>query len=128
MAEKSYPKPVSFRLDESYGQRLREEAERYGMSTGEYARRLVLDALEDTERHQLREAIRELREQSARTTQETAQLREQSVRTASEVTQLRKDVARLREGLGKGVAALFVLVDEDMTKDQARTWVKNNIL
>ena len=59
---KTKPKTVGFQLDEEYLERLEKEAAKFQMSAGQYARRLVLDALDDTERKVIREEISELNE------------------------------------------------------------------
>lgn len=63
--EAAPPKPrdtVGFRLDPHYAQRLAEEGGRHGMSAGEYARKLVIQGLEDGRADLFRGEVRALRE------------------------------------------------------------------
>lgn len=89
MAEKSYPNPVSFRLDETYSRLLLEAAEDYDMSAGEYARRLVLDALEDSVQHQLLTQTDHLGRQ-------LDALQDQHVAVRAEIVELRRELAKFR--------------------------------
>jgi len=53
---------VAFRLDNYYLRVLRSEADRLGLSTGEFARTLVIRALEQEQDHILRREVRRMRE------------------------------------------------------------------
>lgn len=53
---------VAFRLDPAYFSRLETEGSNHGLSSGQYARRLVIQSLEDTRLEQIRTEIKELRE------------------------------------------------------------------
>ncbi len=56
MAEET--KPVSFRLDSDYRERLGELGQSHkGMSAGEMARKIVMDYLDDAEREKIKERI-----------------------------------------------------------------------
>jgi hypothetical protein len=91
-------RPVSFRLDEQYLERLKKEAARYGISAGDYARRIVLDTLEDTERHKTQDELRELKRQ----------------------------IAELRNDVATAVMALLVGAGK-VDMDEARAWVSANL-
>lgn len=91
-------RPVSFRLDEQYLERLKKEAAKYGMSAGDFARRLVIDTLEDTERRKVHDELRDVKRQ---------------------IAELRDDVA---------TAALALLVGAGKTeKEEAREWVQAHL-
>jgi hypothetical protein len=90
--------PVSFRLDAHYLDRLKEEAAKYGMSPGEFARRLVLDALERSEEQ----------------------------RTADEIVELRREVGHLRVDVALAVTAILVGAGK-VSPEDARAWVKENL-
>lgn len=65
MRQKAVEKPrdaIGFRLDPFYIQRLTEEGAKREMSAGEYARRLVIQSLEDTRVEQFRDEVHALRE------------------------------------------------------------------
>lgn len=94
----SESRPVSFRLDKHHLERLKEEAEKYGLSPGEYARRLVLDQLEQTSRRELEEGLSEVKR---------------------EVSALRVDVAA-------AVRALLVGAGK-VSKEDAHEWVMTNL-
>jgi hypothetical protein len=70
---------VAFRLPVSELTLLTEEAAKYGLSPGSYARRLVLQAITDTDR----------------------------LRLFDELTELRQTVLRLRDDLGTATIALL---------------------
>lgn len=91
--------PISFRLPSSYAKDLAKRAETHGDSVGEQARRIVVDALTDTERHQLRD----------------------------EVQELRTLVETLREDFATAVAVLLSR-REPYTRDEAEAWVKKTLL
>ncbi len=92
------PKTVGFQLDEEYLKRLEDEAAKVGMSAGQYARRLVMDALDDTERKVIKEEISELNEK---------------------VEDLRLCLADSTE--------LILVATKNITKERAREWVDENI-
>ncbi len=65
MRRHSQEKPkdaIGFRLDPFYVHKLTEEGAKQGMSAAEYARRLVIQALEDTRIDQFRDEVHALRE------------------------------------------------------------------
>ena len=91
-------KPISFRLNENYLEHLKREAAKYGMSAGDYARRMVIDTLEDGERKKTQDQMRELKR---------------------EIAELRDDVA---------TTALALLVGAGKVgKDEAQIWVRENL-
>jgi polyhydroxyalkanoate synthesis regulator phasin len=90
--------PVSFRLDAHYLERLKQEASKYGMSTGEFARRLVLDVLERSEEQ----------------------------RTADEIVGLRRDVVELRVDIAVAVTALLVHAGK-VSHEEAEAWVRETL-
>lgn len=94
----STTKPVSFRLDEQYLERLKKEAAKYGMSAGDYARRLVINTLEDSERRKVQDELRDVKR---------------------EITELRGDLAT-------SVLALLVGAGQ-IEKSEARDWVRENL-
>jgi polyhydroxyalkanoate synthesis regulator phasin len=97
------PKTVGFQLDEEYLKRLEEEAAKHKMSAGQYARRLVMDALDDTERKVIKE----------------------------EVSELNENVEDLRLCLADSVEAILTTLGASeklvISKEQAREWVDENI-
>ena len=95
---KTKPKTVGFQLDEEYLERLEKEAAKFQMSAGQYARRLVMDALDDTERQVIKEDISELNE----------------------------NVEDLRLCLAASVEAILAAT-KNVTKERAREWVDQNI-
>jgi polyhydroxyalkanoate synthesis regulator phasin len=95
---KPKPKTVGFQLDEEYLERLEKEAAKLQLSAGQYARRLVMNALDDTERKVIKEEISELNE----------------------------NVEDLRLCLGDAVEALLVTAG-NLKKEQAREWTDQNI-
>jgi hypothetical protein len=95
---KPKPKTVGFQLDEEYLDRLEKEAAKFQMSAGQYARRLVMDALDDTERQVIKEDISELSE----------------------------NVEDLRLCLAASVEAILAAT-KNVTKERAREWVDQNI-
>ena len=99
---KEPPQPVSFRLAPYYLKRLVEGGKPYGMSAGEYARRIVIEALEDTERLRLRD----------------------------EVSALRAELERVRSDLATAVEALLVASSNPeirVDREEAREWVTANL-
>ncbi len=90
---------VSFRVSAELGKRLEAQAAQCGMSRGEYARRLMIEVLDDAERERVRHEISELREL----------------------------VGKLREDLATAVVALLARGDP-MPKEQAMAWVKQRFL
>lgn len=94
----SETKPISFRLDAHYLEHLKREAAQYGMSAGDYARRMVIDTLEDVERKKTQDQMRDLKR---------------------EIVDLRADVA---------TTALALLVGAGkIGKDEAQMWVRENL-
>lgn len=90
--------PVSFRLDEQYLDRLKKESSKYGMSAGDYARRVVLDALEDTEQRKVQDELRDVK----------------------------RELAELRDDIATAVFALLVGAGK-IEKGEARDWVSANL-
>lgn len=95
---KPKPKTVGFLLDEEYLERLEKRAAKHKMSAGQFARRLVIDALDDTERKVIKEEISELNE----------------------------SVEDLRLCLADSVEAILAAT-KNVSKDRAREWVDENI-
>jgi hypothetical protein len=96
------PKTVGFQLDEEYLERLEKEAAKFQMSAGQYARRLVMDALDDTERKVIKE----------------------------EISDLNENVEDLRECLAVSVEAILATLGSEkkvISKERAREWVDENI-
>lgn len=89
---------ISFRVDERARKQLDEEASSFGMSRGAYARRLVLDVLEDAEREQIREEIQDVRE----------------------------EVSRLRDNLASVLEMLLLNVAK-VKEEDVRRWVSENL-
>lgn len=130
---RSYPNPISFRLDEQYSQRLSDEAEKHEQSAGEYARRVVLDSLEDAERQRLRDALHGLQQEVVRLRTEIEPIQREEIAARAEAKGLRAEVVALRVELGavrvdlaKAVTALLVGAGR-VDKDEAKTWVQNNL-
>lgn len=100
---KPKPKTVGFQLDEEYLERLEKVAAKFQMSAGQYARRLVMDALDDTERKVIKE----------------------------EVSELNENVEDLRLCLADSVEAILTTLGSSeklvISKEQAREWVDDNI-
>ena len=99
---KTKPKTVGFQLDEEYLERLEKEAAKLQMSAGQYARRLVMDALDDTERKVIKE----------------------------EISDLNENVEDLRECLAVSVEAILATLGAEkkvISKERAREWVDENI-
>lgn len=91
-------RPVSFRLDEQYLERLKKEAAKYGMSTGDYARRIVIDTLEDTDKRRMEDAMREVK----------------------------REIGDLRTDLATSVVALLIGAGH-VENNEAREWVQTNL-
>ena len=102
---KTKPKTVGFQLDEEYLKRLEEKAGKLQMSAGQYARRLVMDALDDSERQVIKE----------------------------EISDLNENVEDLRECLAVSVEAILANINPEeknkkvISKERAREWVDENI-
>ena len=91
---------VTFGLPPEGYAELAEEAQRYGMSVGEYARRLVREGLE------------------SRFQSEAAELR-------SEVNQVKAELERTRKDFAAGFEAVLEYVG--LNPDDAKTWVTENL-
>ena len=89
---------ISFRLDDRALQRLEKEAVPYRMSLHAYARQVVLEVLDDTNRDRVREEIEELRE---------------------EMAQLREDLA--------GVLEMILVNLTAADQDEVVEWVSRNL-
>lgn len=89
---------VGFRLDPPYLKSLESEAANYKMSLHEYARRLVIDALDDARREQLEKRM---------------------VMLETEVSELRSDLATAVEAL--------LIVAGNYPKEKAKEWVDRNL-
>ncbi|MCX6378981.1 MAG: hypothetical protein NT023_05810 [Armatimonadetes bacterium] len=130
----SYPNPINFRLNEQQSQRLREEAQKYEQSSGEYARRVVLDSLEDTERKRLRDALQMFQEEIGRLRSDIEAMQPEGTNSIMEVRGLRAEVVALRSELGDlrkdlatAVRALLVGAGR-VSKDDAQTWTTKNLV
>jgi hypothetical protein len=89
---------VGFRLGQDHLALLEQGAAAYGMSVHEYARRLVVDVLEDTERERVRDEVK---------------------RVGTEVQKLRRDVATSLETL--------LLNLTKASEDEIRQWVSQHL-
>lgn len=89
---------VSFRLAPEFLKLLNDEATKEGKSTGDSARRLLIRALTDTERSELRE----------------------------ELAKLRTDFRRMREDLATLSLVLLVKVAKEKP-EVAEAWVRENL-
>lgn len=101
---KSKQKIIGFLLDDEYQKRLEREAAKYPkMSAGQYARRLVMDALDNTERQVIKE----------------------------ELSDVNENLSDLRECLAVSVEAILANINPEnkkvITKERAREWVDENI-
>lgn len=92
------PKTVGFQLEDGYHRRLEKEGEEFKMSTGQYARQLVIEALDDTHRERLEKRM---------------------VMLETEVTDLRSDLATAVEAL--------LIVAGNYPKEKAKEWVDRNL-
>lgn len=96
----SHPAPVvAFRLPQHYFNLLREEGERHALSAGEYARTLLIDALEGGERLGLQE----------------------------DIALLRCAVEILGADLATGVLALLLHAGRVENEVEARAWITANL-
>ena len=95
---KEKPKTVGFQLEDGYHRRLEKEGEEFKMSAGQYARQLVIDALEDANRERLERRM---------------------VMLETEVSELRSDLATSVEAL--------LIVAGDYPKEKAKEWVDRNL-
>lgn len=95
-------RPISFRLDPEHRKRIDERAERLGVRASDFARKVVLDSLDDES--------------------ELAKLR-------MKVTSLEDAVLGLREDFAVAVKALLVTKGSEqvVTPDQAEAWVSSNM-
>lgn len=95
-------RPISFRLDLEGRKRIDERAERLGVRASDFARKVVLDSLDDES--------------------ELAQLK-------MKVASLEDAVFGLREDLAVAVKALLVTKGSEqvVTPDQAEAWVNTNM-
>jgi len=94
----SVTKPISFRLDEHYIERLKKEADRYGMSPGDYARRLVLDALENVEEKRVEDSLQAIK----------------------------REIGELRTDFATSVLALLIGAGQ-LDHEDAKDWVRENL-
>jgi hypothetical protein len=99
--KKRYPETICYRLPENYREDLCRRAQADGVSQGEFARRVLVDYLEDAVRRQLEHELLALQE---------------------EVALLRGDLATLTE-------ALLVLASHGapVTPMEARAWVEERL-
>lgn len=95
---KERPKTVGFQLNDSYHRRLEKVGDEFKMSTGQYARQLVIEALDDTRREQLEKRM----------------------------VMLETEVAELRSDLATAVEALLIVAG-DYPKEKAKDWVDRNL-
>ena len=94
----SKPKTIGFQLEDAVLRRLEKEGKQYKMSAGQYARQLVVDALEDTN---------------------TERLERRMILLEGEVSQLRQDLAI-------AVHALLVTAG-NLPKSEAARWIAENM-
>ena len=92
------PKTVGFQLEDSYHRRLEKDGKEFKMSAGQYARQLVIDALDDTNRERLEKRM---------------------VMLETELSELRSDLAIAVEAL--------LIVAGNYPKEKAREWVVRNL-
>ena len=92
------PKTVGFQLDADYLGKLEREAAKYGdLSPGQFARRIVMNYLDDSERGRIRDRLSDV--------QQTVEL--------------------LRVGVADGIEAL--LIQTGMPKDEAQEFINETI-
>jgi hypothetical protein len=103
-------KQVGIRLPAEFAERLESLALRDGISAGKLARRMVLDALGNTEQVFVREELAQLREDMAR-----------------EFGRLRKQIDSLKEAIALCFTATMV---DGLQHDEheVEKWVKENVL
>jgi len=92
------PKTVGFQLEDGYHRRLESKGKEFKMSAGQYARELVVEALDDTHRERLEKRM---------------------VMLETEVSELRSDLAVAVEAL--------LIVAGNYPKEKAREWVIGNL-
>ena len=97
MAKDTTP-TVSFRLPQNLFDRLEEEAKCQGRGVHEHARKLITDVLEDAQREQLQDQVRELG----------------------------AGLIALREDLAVAIEAVLVGAGR-VGRDEARAWVSDNL-
>src|SRR5262249_10305189 len=90
--------PVGFRLNEPDRKRLTEAAAQLGLSPGAYARRLVLESLDDENHRQI----------------------------LTELTELRDAVARLHQALAAATATMLVWAGK-ASAEEAEEFVRSNL-
>ena len=95
---KKNPQSIAFRLDEEYRDRLEKLAEENRVSPGQFARMIVISALEDSERLALRRDLEEMK---------------------SAVANLRRDL--------KNVALALLVGAGKNTAEQANKWAKTHL-
>ena len=93
--EREQPKSIGFRLDREYRALLESAAAGYGVSPGQYAKRLVIDALNDSERVLIRDDLQ----------------------------RLLKELGSLKRTVANSVLALLVSAGK-LTKSEANDWAK----
>ena len=98
MARPTKPKIVSFQLEESYLKRLEKEAAYFKVSGGQYARRLVIDALDDTATERLEKRM----------------------------AMLETEMVQLQQSLALAVQAILVTAG-NMPLEDAKDWTERNI-
>lgn len=92
------PKTVGFQLDAEYLGKLEREAAKHGdLSAGQFARRIVMNHLDDSERERIRDRLEDV--------QQTIEL--------------------LRVGVADGIEAL--LIQTGMPKDEAQEFINDTI-
>lgn len=124
---------ISFRLPAQVTKQLAAEGEKYQMSRDDYARRLVLDAVGDTDREELRielAQVREMLEQLTRVSERDGRMgasdkSSQSVR--DEIEAVRKELRRLRGDVASISVALLVHAGK-VTFEDAKEWVTGTLL
>jgi len=95
---KDKARTVGFQLEDGYHRRLEREGKDFKMSAGQYARQLVIDALDDANRERLEKRM---------------------VMLETEVSELRSDLATAVEAL--------LIVAGNYPKEKAKEWVDRNL-
>lgn len=111
MAEKT--ESVSFRLSASFAKELSERAAHNGESPGELARRLVIEALTDSQR--------------ARLTSQLDEVRASVGAVERSVSKLRGDIATSLAGMLKYLSPA-IPEDARMTTKQIEDWIRQRLL
>jgi len=93
--------PIAFKLNDEQTEKLHTKADQHGEpSSGKFAKRIVLDYLEDGERERLRQ----------------------------QMADLHHEIIRLREDLAAVVAVLLVKAGKVNNPQEANEWAEKNLL